>query len=134
VRADAGRSSVDDSFRDRFLLAAEALRAYLAVAVDDLNTIEAVKDYLNESYDHAIDLREPLPVALAEPGPLIARVVRLAGPNGITRQRLFDIFYLLGTDRVERGLETMLAGGAVRGDIEERTSAVGRVQRQTVYR
>ena len=112
----------------------EELRAHLAVVVDHLGTIETITDYIEESYEQAIDLREPLPVAVAEPGPLIARVIRLAGPNGITRQRLLDIFHLIGTERVERGLDTMLAGGAIQSHVEQRPSAAGRQQRQIVYR
>ncbi len=131
---DMDRPSSMDCCRDEFVVASEELRAHLAVVVDHLGTIETITDYIDESYEHAIDLREPLPVAVAEPGPLIARVIRLAGPNGITRQRLLDIFHLVGKERVQRGLDTMLAGGAIQSHVEQRPSATGREQRQTVYR
>ena len=100
------------------------------MVIDHLSTIETIKDYIDESYEHAIDLREPLPAAVAEPGPLIARVIRLAGPNGITRQRLLDIFHVVGKEQVQRGLDTMLAGGSIQGHIEQRPNAAGREQRQ----
>jgi hypothetical protein len=131
---DTDRPSAIDCRRDEFLVASEELRAHLAVVIDHLSTIETIKDYIDESYEHAIDLREPLPAAVAEPGPLIARVIRLAGPNGITRQRLLDIFHLVGKEQVQRGLDTMLAGGSIEGHVEQRPDASGHEQRQTVYR
>ena len=136
-RVDAGdtdRPSAIDCRRDEFSIASEELRAHLAVVIDHLGTIETIKEYIDESYKDAIDLREPLPTAVAEPGPLIARVIRLAGPNGITRQRLLDIFHVVGKEQVQRGLDTMLAGGSIQGHTEERPNAAGREQRQTVYR
>src|SRR5690242_9802496 len=69
---DMDRPSAIDCCRDEFMLAAKELRAHLAVVVDHLGTIETIKEYIFESYEQAIDLREPLPVAVAEPGPLIA--------------------------------------------------------------
>ena len=131
---DADRPSAIDCRRDEFVATSEELHAQLAVVIDHLSTIETIKDYINESYEHAIDLREPLPVAVAEPGPLMVRVIRLAGPNGITRQRLLDIFHVVGKEQVQPGLDTMLAGGSIKGHIEQRPDAEGHEQRQTVYR
>src|SRR5262249_20259688 len=51
-------------------------------------------------------LGEPfeLPLELDELGPLMVRAVEIAGPDGLTRQALFELFDPLGEDRTQRGI------------------------------
>jgi hypothetical protein len=109
-----------------------------------LRTLQDVWDYVWSGYAVTIDARrrvmlgvrsEPrLPLALAEPGPLMTHVVGLAGPAGMTLQQLRELFDLLDTRRFERGLVQLRAGGAVVETTEPRPNRAGDVQPQVVLR
>jgi hypothetical protein len=77
---------------------------------------------------------EKSPLAVAEPGPLMAHAVALAGPDGLTLQQLHDVFWLLGKERFDRGVATMRSGGQVTETKESRPNRVGRPQMQVVFR
>jgi hypothetical protein len=57
-----------------------------------------------------------LPLAVAEPGPLMTQAVGLAGPAGMTLRQLRELFDLLDARRFERGLVQLRADRA--GDLE----------------
>ena len=109
-----------------------------------LRTLQDVWDYVWSGYAVTIDARrrvmlgvrsEPrLPLALAEPGPLMTHVVGLAGPAGMTVQQLRELFDLLDTRRFGRGLVQLRAGGGVVETIEPRLDRAGDVQPQVVLR
>jgi hypothetical protein len=110
----------------------------------ELRTLQDVWDYVWNGYAVTIDARrrvmlgvrqEPrLPLAIAEPGPLMTHVVGLAGPAGITLQQLRDLFDLLDKRRFERGLVQLRAGGSVVETTEPRPNRTGDVQPQVVLR
>ena len=75
-----------------------------------------------------------LPLELAEPGPLMVRAVEMAGPDGLTRRALFELFDALGEDRTQRGIDQMKDSMRVLTCLESRPNAFGRPMRQTVYR
>jgi len=75
-----------------------------------------------------------LPLAGAEPGPLMTHAVGLAGPAGMTLQQLRELFDLLDTRRFERGLVQLRAGGGVVETAELRPDRAGDFQPQVVLR
>jgi hypothetical protein len=75
-----------------------------------------------------------LPLAFAEPWPLMTRVVCLAGPAGMTLQQLRSQLGLLDTQRFERGLVQLRAGGSVVETRESRPDQAGSVPTQVVLR
>jgi hypothetical protein len=109
-----------------------------------LRTLQDVRDYVWSGYAVTIDARrrvmlgvryEPrLPLAIAEPGPLMTHAVCLAGPAGITLQQLRELFDLLDSRRFERGLVQLRAGGGVVETTERRPGRAGDVQPQVVLR
>jgi len=109
-----------------------------------LRTLQEVWDYVWSGYAVTIDARrrvtlgvrqEPrMPLAVAEPGPLMTHAVGLAGPAGITLQQLRELFDLLDTQRFERGLVQLRAGGSVVETTELRPNRAGDVQPQVVLR
>jgi hypothetical protein len=109
-----------------------------------LQTLQDVWDYVWSGYAVTIDARRrvmlgarhelTLPLAIAEPGPLMTHVVCLAGPAGITLQQLRQLFDLLDTQRFERGLVQLRAGGRVIETREPRPNRAGSVQPQVVFR
>ena len=109
-----------------------------------LRTLQDVWEYVWSGYAVTIDARrrvmigvrhEPrLPLAIAEPGPLMTHAVCLAGPAGITLQQLRKLFDLLDTRRFQRGLAQLRAGGGVAETTELRPDRAGAVQRQVVLR
>jgi hypothetical protein len=109
-----------------------------------LRTLQDVWDYVWSGYALTIDSRRrvmlgvrhdlTLPLAVAEPGPLMTHAVCLAGPAGITLQQLRSLFDLLDTQRFERGLVQLRAGGRVVETREPRPSQAGSVRRQIVFR
>jgi hypothetical protein len=109
-----------------------------------LRTLQDVWDYVWSGYAVTIDARrrvmlgvrhEPrLPLAVAEPGPLMTHAVSLAGPTGITLQQLRELFDLLDTRRFERGLVQLRAGGRVVEIREPRPNRAGYLQPQVVLR
>lgn len=109
-----------------------------------LRTLQDVWDYLWSGYAVTIDARrrvmlgvrsEPrLPLAVAEPGPLMTHVVDLAGPAGITLEQLRELFDLLDTRRFERGLVQLRASGRVVETIEQRPNRAGDLQLLVVLR
>ncbi len=103
-------------------------------SLNDLSSIERIKDHLRWWYERSTLCGDPLPEDLAEPGPLIARVVQFAGDKGIARQRLFEIFHLLRAEQVEQGIATALDDGRVLRHVETRPDSSGRTQPQMVYR
>jgi hypothetical protein len=88
-----------------------------------LRTLQDVWDYVWSGYAVTVDARrrvmlgdrsEPrLPLAVAEPGPLMTHAVGLAGPAGMTLRQLRELFDLLDPRRFERGLVQLRAGGRV---------------------
>jgi hypothetical protein len=110
----------------------------------ELRTFQDVWDYVWSGYAVTVDARrrvmlgvrhEPmLPLAVAEPGPLMTHVVCLAGPAGITLQQLRALFDLLDTQRFQRGLAQLRAGGSVVETREPRPNQAGHVQSQVVLR
>jgi hypothetical protein len=109
-----------------------------------LRTLQDVRDYVWSGYAATIDARrrvmlgvrqEPrLPLAVAEPGPLMTHAVCLAGPAGITLRQLRELFDLLDTRRFERGLVQLRAGGGVVETTEPRPNRSGHVELQVVLR
>ena len=109
-----------------------------------LRTLQNVRDYVWSGYAATIDARrrvmlgvrqEPrLPLAVAEPGPLMTHAVCLAGPAGITLRQLRELFDLLDTRRFERGLVQLRAGGGVVETTEQRPDRSGAVKPQVVLR
>lgn len=109
-----------------------------------LRTLQDVRDYVWSGYAVTIDARrrvvlgvrqEPrLPLAVAEPGPLMVHVVCLAGAAGITLRQLREVFDLLDARRFERGLVQLRAGGRVVETIEQRHDQAGGIQPQVVLR
>ncbi len=73
-----------------------------------------------------------LPLAVAEPGPLIEHAVRLAGQDGLTLQQCRDVFSHMGVERLERGLVFARNAGLVRETPEKRPNRAGRLQEQVV--
>lgn len=112
--------------------------------VPQLRTLQDVWDYVWSGYAVTIDARrrvmvgvryEPrLPLAVAEPGPLMTHVVGLAGPAGITLRQLRELFDLLDIRRFERGLVQLRAGGDVVETTELRPNRAGDVEPQVVLR
>jgi hypothetical protein len=109
-----------------------------------LRTLQDVWEYVWSGYAVTIDARrrvmigvrqEPrLPLAIAEPGPLMTHAVCLAGPAGMTLQQLRELFDLLDSRRFERGLVQLRAGGGVVETTELRPDRAGEVQPQLVLR
>lgn len=110
----------------------------------ELRTFQDVWDYVWSGYAVTVDARrrvmlgvrhEPrLPLAVAEPGPLMTHVVCLAGPAGMTLQQLRSLFDLLDNQRFGRGLVQLRAGGSVVETRESRPDQAGAVQTQVVLR
>lgn len=111
---------------------------------DELRTLEDVQRFVAHAYSVAGQRGQqtrlgktyegPLRLAVAEPGPLIEHAVRVAGSQGLTRQELRGVFWMLGKERWERGVGTMRAGGRVVEASERRLNRVGRPQQQVVFR
>jgi hypothetical protein len=109
-----------------------------------LRTLQDIWDYVWSGYAVTIDARrrvvlgvrqEPrLPLAVAEPGPLMTHLVGLAGPAGITLQELRERFDLLDTRRFNRGLMQLRAGGDVAETTELRPDRDGDLRPQVVLR
>lgn len=75
-----------------------------------------------------------LPLAVAEPGPLIVQAVRLAGSGGLTLQELRELFSGLGKDKLDRGLAFARSAGRTIVSREKRVNSAGRQQEQVVLR
>lgn len=110
---------------------------------DELHTLDDVRRFVTGSYAAVMASRESLrglppldrlPLAVAEPGPLMEHAVHLAGTEGVTRQELIEVFSLLGKERCERGLAFLRAGGRVVEATEHRPNSAGRQQAQLVFR
>jgi hypothetical protein len=109
-----------------------------------LRTLQDVWDYVWSGYAVTIDARrrvllgarsEPsLPLAVAEPGPLMTHAVCLAGPAGMSIQQLRELFDLLDPRRFERGLVQLRASGRVVETTEPRANRAGDLELQVVLR
>jgi hypothetical protein len=109
-----------------------------------LRTLQDVWDYVWSGYAVTIDARrrvmlgvrsEPrLPLAVAEPGPLMTHAAGLAGPAGMTLRQLRELFDLLDHRRFERGLVQLRAGGRVIETTEWRPNRTGDLELQVVLR
>lgn len=75
-----------------------------------------------------------LPDHVANPAPLMARAVHLAGEDGISRQALLEVFDHLGQERLHFGLKGLAAMPEVDSETRSMPNKAGRLQRQTVYR
>ena len=114
-----------------------------------LNTLDDVRRFIAEGYRAAGDPERwqdrgrplefgfewgELPLAVAEPGPLIERAVALAGHDGLTLHQIREVFGPLGRERVDRGLAFALEGGKIEQSREMRPNRGGRLQDQVVLR
>jgi hypothetical protein len=109
-----------------------------------LRTLQDVWDYVWSGYAVTIDARrrvmlgprpEPsLPLAVAEPGPLMTHAVCLAGPAGMSLRQLRELFDLLDPRRFERGLVQLRASGRVVETTEPRANRAGDLELQVVLR
>ncbi len=119
----------------------------MAAAIDSLRTLDDVRRFVREGYrasqsgaskwasgrplDFGFEYGR-LPLAIAEPGPLIERAVRLAGPDGLTLQQVREVFAELGSGRLDRGLAFARDAGVVQERRERRPNRAGRPQEQVV--
>jgi hypothetical protein len=100
---------------------------------DNLTTHEDVSLFIDAAYQKK--LGDPsLPLAVAEPGPLIERAVEIAGQDGMTLQQVRALFGRLGKERLERGLDMARVAGRVTEVREKRPNRAGRLQEQVVLR
>lgn len=109
---------------------------------DFLTTVEEVRVFVQYGYWAAcatplVPLRfgfthGRLPLAVAEPGPLIEHAVALGGQDGLTLQQVRDIFSPLGKERLDRGLAFARSSGRVEEQGERRPNRAGRLQEQVV--
>ena len=118
-----------------------------ADSVDSLRTLADVRRFVAEGCRASADpssgrnLGHPLefgfawgelPLAVAEPGPLIEHAVKLAATNGLTLQELRDLFSQLGADRLDRGLVFARGTGLIVERHEKRPNRAGKMQEQVV--
>jgi hypothetical protein len=73
-----------------------------------------------------------LPLAIAEPGALIERAVRLQASDGLTRQEALEVFKILGRERFDRGLAWAREAGRIQAVREQRPDRAGRTRLQVV--
>lgn len=115
--------------------------------LERLHTLEDVQSFIREGYrasgvahsrwnrgrplDYGFEWGK-LPLAVAEPGPLVERAVRIAGAEGLTLQRLRMIFNGLGQEHFDRGLAWARGAGALYEQREKRPNRAGRSQEQVV--
>ncbi len=115
---------------------------------EQLVTLDDVRDFIAEGYRSASptwskwDRGRPLeygftkggglPLAVAEPGPLIEHAVHLAGPEGLTLQQARRVFDHLGKERFDRGLAFARGAGLIHERREKRTNRAGHPQEQVV--
>jgi hypothetical protein len=109
-----------------------------------LRTLQDVREFVWNGYAVTIDSRrrvmlgvrnDPrLPLAVAEPGPLMTHAVCLAGPGGITLRQLRELLDLLDARRFRRGLLQLRAGGRVAETRELRPDRAGDLRPQVVLR
>lgn len=117
----------------RSFVSADRLRSREVVdRFDDLGDVETAKAFIWLSW--WITGRQPPPLEASEPGPLMANVVRLAGPDGLTRGQLVHIFAFLDQEALQHGLLTMLDGNDVTESLEDRPNTLRQPQQQSVYR
>ena len=99
--------------------------------INSLQTLKEVREFINAGY--RLGQRGiPLPLAVANPGPLIERVVRISGSQGITLQEVRGVFSQLGGERLEEGLSFARGAGLIREEREKRPNRAGRSQEQVV--
>ncbi len=107
---------------------------------EDLTTLDEVTGFVEHGYHGATGSPSwrseggPLPLAVAEPGPLMELAVMLAGHDGLTRQQLGEVFAALGAERFDRGIATMRAAGHEQETKERRPNSAGCQQVQVVFR
>ena len=114
-----------------------------------LNTLDDVRSFIAEGYRASGDPESwqdrgrplefgfewgKLPLAVAEPGPLIERAVALAGEEGLTLHQIREVFGALGRERLDRGLAFVLEAGRIEQSREMRPNRGGRLQDQVVLR
>lgn len=117
----------------RPLVSADRLRSSEVVdRFDDLGDVETAKAFIWLSW--WITGRRPPSLEESEPGPLMANVVLLAGPDGLTRGQLVHIFAFLDQAALQHGLLTMLDGNDVTESLEDRPNTLRQPQQQSVYR
>ena len=106
---------------------------------EELRSLEDVEAFVARGYYMAVKAplrssdRPKLPLAVAEPGPLMEHAVALAGDDGLTMQELRRLFSRLGKERFDRGLELLRHGGAIAERRERRPNRGGRLQEQVVF-
>jgi len=117
---------------------------------DNLHSLDDIRDHVLLAYQMTGGLSRParprlglpegddaygkLPEHVANPAPLMARAVELAGDEGVSRQALLEVFGLLGKERLLAGLAALAAMPSIVGEARSMPNKAGRLQRQTVYR
>lgn len=115
-------------------------------SLDSLKTLDDVRRFVAEGYRASSDPNSwrnrghslefgftwgELPLAVAEPGPLIERAVQIAD-DGLTLQELRDVFDMLSAERLDRGLAFARDAGLIVEQREQRPNRAGRMQEQVV--
>lgn len=121
----------------------------MSASPGDLTSLDEVREYIAEAYrasgspSSRWNRGKPLafgfewgrlPLGVAEPGPLVERIVELSGAAGITLQELRQILSRLGEDRIARGLAFARQSGRLQESREARRNQAGRPQQQIVLR
>lgn len=95
------------------------------------STIDSVRTHIALSC-LALGRRPPALDDVA-PATLMAHVVRLGGPDGLTRRQLVEHFGFLDEAQMQENLAAMLDTRVV-AVVEDRPNHAGSIQQQTVYR
>jgi hypothetical protein len=100
----------------------------------DVRTLEDVRTFIEDSYRRAGGGPAGLPLAIDEPGPLMAHAVKISGSAGLTRAELELLFVSLGQARFARGVAALRVTSGIVESREPRPNAGGLYQWQVVYR
>lgn len=111
---------------------------------NELHTFNDVREHVRQAYASAGTpgqrskkwgrvLTGPLTLSVAEPGPLMAHTVRIAGEAGLTTRELSEIFNMLGKERLTRGIATMRISDHIEERYEPRPNRAGQLQDQIVF-
>src|SRR5262249_25169266 len=100
------------------------------------DTVDEVADFVRSAYKPYLEpttwVSRPL---TARPAGLMERAVELAGPDGMTRQRLMTfVFRPMGKEKFENGCDMMLRRGQVIASTELLPNRKGGKSNQIVYR
>jgi len=100
------------------------------------DTVEEIADFVRAAHKPRLEPASKCGQALiTQPAALIERAVELAGPDGLTRQRLMTfVFRSMSKERFESGCDAMLRHGRVTATTELRPNKKGGWTNQDVYR